>query len=88
MYEMAQVVKILCKNSVGVMIFEFVMPDSRKSLSPVSSISALVAMAARSIGLSETSRTSFSSEVSITGAGTTSRTVSASARKRSRASIL
>lgn len=44
------------KNSAGVMIAGCVMPDSRKSLSPVRSTSALAWMAARRMGRSFTSR--------------------------------
>ena len=78
----------ISKNSAAVIILGSVTPDSRKSLSPVSNTSALAFNAARNIGLSLTSRISFSTSSSISGVVATSMTDSKYARNFSSMEIL
>lgn len=75
-------------NCAAVMIFGVLIPDSRKSLSPVSNMSASAWIAALRIERSKQSLIKSSLLFSSSGTGTTSRTRRAVARKRSRDSIL
>lgn len=68
-------------NCAGVMILGILIPDSRKSLSPVSNMSTSAWMAALGIGRSRQSLIKSSLLSSSSGTGTTSRTRSAAARK-------
>lgn len=70
-------------NLDGVRISGFVIPDSKKSLSPVRKISALAALAARISGRSATSRICSSKESFSPGTGTISRSLITAAKKRS-----
>ena len=63
----------MLRNPTGVIIIGFSKPDSRKSLSPVSRISAYALMAALKIGRSLTSLICNSDKFSSVGIGTNSR---------------
>ena len=60
------------RNSAGVRILGCLIPDSKKSLSPVSRISAFAMIAALNIGLSLISRICDSKDISSVGVGTNS----------------
>lgn len=62
-----------------------VMPDSKKSLSPVNTTSAFASIAARRIGRSSTSLIFSSVPFSSVGIGTSSSEIKATERKRSSA---
>ena len=66
----------------------FLIPDSKKSLSPVSKRSAFAFIAARRIGRSLMSLIAISAIVSVAGIGTISRVISATERNLSNDVIL
>ncbi|SDP80956.1 hypothetical protein SAMN05216366_1702, partial [Selenomonas ruminantium] len=77
----------IAKKLAAVIILGHLIPDSKKSLSPVSIISTFDATAALMIPLSFTSRIDASSSVNSSGICTTSMTESAIAKNRSIANI-
>lgn len=79
---------IISKNSAGVIIAGFFTPDSKKSLSPVSSTSAFASMAARKMGRSFTSLICVSDSLVSIGTGTSSKVLNAIERNLSSAANL
>ena len=77
-------IQVKRRNSAGVIMAGLSIPDSRKSLSPVSKTSAFALIAARSMGLSFTSLISASSVNSLSGTDTNSRVNNAIDRNLSR----